>query len=62
MSYYLAAPFWTLVFLGALWLLVHGIDRLDRWGRRSHPSLRIVVPEQVIPADVVDLNSHRTAV
>ena len=46
--------------LGLLWVLVAGIDRLDRWARKNHPELRIVVAEQADPT-VVHLDSRRAS-
>lgn len=61
MTYALSAVGFTAGSIAALTLLVHLIDRLDKWGRRTYPSLRIVVPEQRDPSNVVVLADRRAS-
>lgn len=61
MTYALSAVGFITSLIAALIVLVHLIDRLDKWGRRNHPSLRIVVPEQRDPSNVVVLADRRAS-
>lgn len=60
MTYALSAIGFTAGSIAVLSLLVHAIDRLDKWGRKNRPTW-IIVPEQREPANVIVLDERRAS-
>ena len=58
-TYTVAAVGWTAFFIAGLWLLVQGIDRLDRWARRFDADIQIILEDA--PSNVVVLDERRAS-